>query len=132
MWGRLLTFVGLHELTVNKDAILHRPQTREKQFAFLLDRDVMFLVDADHQIVAFGKTQRCNPKIADGGLPVDFDFQGADELVEGKIDAMLFVDANGETKLHLDSVEQDPVDQALLKRVMHRAFEPATLLVSRR
>ena len=88
-------------MAIDEDAVLHGPQSGEEKLASFFDGHVMLFVYADKQFVSLRQAERSETKIFDRGLAVDFDFQIADKLIEREIDAMLFIDADSETELHL-------------------------------
>src|SRR5205085_11182091 len=66
-----LALIRLHQVSIDEDAVLHRPQAGEEELPFLLDGHVVFFVDADSQFVALGETQREHAKVFDGRLAID-------------------------------------------------------------
>lgn len=98
-----LPLVRLHQVSIDEDAVSHRPQAGEEELAFLFDGNVVLLVNADCQFVALGETQRQHPKVFDGRLAIDPNLQVADELIEREIDLMLFLDADHEAELHVSN-----------------------------
>jgi hypothetical protein len=97
---RSLAFVSLDQLAVDEDAILLWPEAGQEEFSFLLDGDLMSLLNANDEFVTLGETKREHPKILDGRLAVNADFDIADELVEREINAVLFGNADHEAELH--------------------------------
>ena len=97
----LLPLVFLNQPPIHEHPVSLRPHSGKKKFPPLLDGDVMFLVDAHHQFVPLCEFQRGETKVCNRGLPIDFDFQIADELIEREVDAMLFVNADGEAEVHI-------------------------------
>ena len=61
----------------------------------------MFFLVAHAKFVTLGEAERKHPEIFNRRLVIDFDFQVANELVERKIDLVLFLRADRETELHL-------------------------------
>jgi hypothetical protein len=94
------SFIRLHQLPIDKDAIPLRPHSREKEFPPLLNGDLMLLVDAHHQFIPLCEFERGDAEVFDDRLAIDFDFQIADELIERKIHAMLFVNTDREAEDH--------------------------------
>jgi hypothetical protein len=100
--GTSLSFVGLHQLAIDKDAVLRRSEACEEKLSFLLDDyGVLFLSSYD-ELIAFSQIERKHPEVLDGNLPVNANFQVARELIEREIDLMLFLTADRETELHGD------------------------------
>jgi hypothetical protein len=95
------TFVSLHQLAVDEDAIPLWPKTCEEKFSLLLDDDFVSFLNTHGELVSLGEAQRQHAKVFNSRLAVDFDFQIADELIESKIHLVLLIDADFETKLHL-------------------------------
>src|SRR5262245_52033725 len=87
---RLRAFMRLHQLPVDKDAILLWTEACEKEFSLFLNNDGVFFLGADREFVTFGQADGEHAKVLDGGLPVDANFQIAHELVEREIDPVLF------------------------------------------
>jgi len=96
-----LPFMRLNQFPIDKDAILLRPKTGEKQFSLFLDHNLVAFLLADRKLISLRQAEREHPKILHRGLAIDEDLQMAHELVERKIDPVRFVDSDIETELHL-------------------------------
>src|SRR5262245_19168458 len=96
----LMPLVGLDQLPVDEDAILLGAHACQEKFALLFNDDVVPLIDADLEFIAFGQTDRKHAKVFNHLLTIDANLQIAHELVKRKIDLMRPVDTHHETELH--------------------------------
>jgi hypothetical protein len=92
--------VGLNEVAIDEDAVLLWPKSGEKKLSFLLDHDLVLFLRADREFVTLGEPERQRPKVLHQWLPVDLDFQIADELIEREVDLVLLLNSDAKAELH--------------------------------
>jgi hypothetical protein len=112
----------LHKLPIYKDSVLLRAEAGEKELSLFLNHNVMPFLLADGKFIALREAQRDHSKVLHRGLSINQNLQMAHELVKRKIDPMLFVDSDVETKLHQQR-SSDPRNPALIMFTLSRFLQ---------